>query len=280
MMRRHTVGVIGWPVDRSLSPAIHNAAFKAMRMDWHYVPLPVRPGELEAALGGLMALGFRGANVTMPHKTDAAQLMDARSEDAKRVGAVNTVVVGEDSLTGHNTDVAGFARFLERDVGFDPAGRTALILGRGGAARACALALVRGGLDRLVVAAREPLEGPQHAAFAAAVGRGGPGIEAVPWDEAHDVRADLVVNATPVGGKGEAVPAPPPVPGMTVVDLLYRPPVTRLVASARAAGADAHGGLGLLLHQAALSFELWTGVQPPFEAMSAAALAALAESGG
>src|SRR5512132_3779454 len=146
------VGIIGWPVQESLSPLIHNAAFA---MDWAYVPLPVAPGDLEAALSGLPAMGFAGANVTMPHKTDAARLVDDLSEDAERLRAVNTLVVGPDGLAGHNTDAPGFDRFLRRDAGFDPEGRSALIFGAGGAARACALALARGGLAHLTVGLRD-----------------------------------------------------------------------------------------------------------------------------
>src|SRR5512132_3589277 len=149
------VGIIGWPVQESLSPLIHNAAFAALGMDWAYVPLPVAPGDLEAALSGLPAMGFAGANVTMPHKTDTARLVDDLSEDAERLRAVNTLVVGPGGMAGHNTDAPGFDRFLRRDAGFDPEGSAALIFGAGGAARACALALARGGLARLTVALRD-----------------------------------------------------------------------------------------------------------------------------
>ncbi|HLE44393.1 MAG TPA: shikimate dehydrogenase, partial [Methylomirabilota bacterium] len=114
-----TVGVIGWPASGSLSPVIHNAAFAALGLDWVYVPLPVPPGELRAALPGLVAAGFAGANVTMPHKTEAAGLVRDLSEDAERLQAVNTIVVGPAGLSGHNTDAPGFDRFLRRDAGFD-----------------------------------------------------------------------------------------------------------------------------------------------------------------
>jgi shikimate dehydrogenase len=122
----HVVGVIGWPVGHSLSPAIHNAAFSSLGMDWVYVPLPVPPGAMRAAADGLVGLGLRGANVTMPHKTETADLVDELSEDARRLRAVNTLVVDVDRLLGHNTDTPGFDRFLRRDAGFDPAGRSAL----------------------------------------------------------------------------------------------------------------------------------------------------------
>lgn len=270
------VGVIGWPVTHSLSPAIHNAAFVALGLDWVYVPMPVAPSHVYAAIVGLGALGFAGANVTMPHKTECAELIDDLSEDARRLQAVNTIVVGPESISGHNTDAPGFDRFLRRDAGFDPAGRTALLFGAGGAARACALALARGGLTRLTIALRDParadglretLEGTDTE------------LEVVPFDDAAERPADLIVNATPLGARGEELPLPALGPGVLAVDLLYHPRQTPLQAAARAAGGVAFGGMGLLLQQAALSFELWTGQQAPLDVMSAAALAELTESG-
>jgi shikimate dehydrogenase len=268
-----TVGVIGWPVTHSLSPTIHNSAFIALDMDWVYIPMPVPPDDLPAALGGLGALGFAGANVTMPHKTRAAELADSLSEDAARLRSVNTLVAGPDGLAGHNTDAPGFDRFLRRDAGFDPAGRSTLLYGAGGGARACALALARAGLEHLVVALRDPLRaGPLERALEGL----GTRITVIEVDAAPAAASDLVINATPLGAHGEWLPLPPLHAAMLVVDLLYRPKVTPLQSAARAAGAAAFGGLGLLLHQAALSFELWTGQPPPLAVMSAAALAELA----
>jgi shikimate dehydrogenase len=270
------VGVIGWPVDHSLSPLIHNAAFAAAGLDWVYVPLPVPPGRVAEALAGLRALGLAGANVTMPHKTEVADLVDERSEDAERLRAVNTVVVTPDRLAGHNTDAPGFDRFLRLDAGFEPRGRRALLFGAGGAARACALALARGGLATLTVALREPTRAQ---ALREALDGLDTEVLAVAFDAAAEASHDLVVNATPLGVGAEELPHPPLGPGTVVVDLLYRPPVTPLLSAARAAGATAFGGLGLLLHQAALAFELWTARPAPLDVMSAAALAEVAEPG-
>jgi shikimate dehydrogenase len=272
----HVVGVIGWPVSHSLSPAIHNAAFRAMDMDWVYVPLPVPPGRVRAAIEGLRSLGLVGANVTMPHKTDVADAVDERSDDAARLRAVNTVVVGAAGIAGHNTDASGFDRFLRRDAGFDPSGRTALIYGAGGAARACALALARGGLGSLVVVLRDTT---RVAPLADALEGLATDVRAVSFDDAEAIEAELVVNATPLGGRGESLPMPAVAAGGLVVDLLYRPSLTPFLERARALGANAFGGLGLLLHQAALSFELWTGQVPDLDVMSAAALAELADAG-
>jgi len=268
----HVAGVIGWPVAHSLSPQIHNAAFAAMDLDWTYVPLAVPPGRMGEALGGLVALGFAGANVTMPHKTDAARLVDERSEDAERLAAVNTIVVGEAGTVGHNTDAPGFDRFLRLDVGFDPAGRTALLFGAGGAARACAVSLGRSGLARLIVALRDAARAePIRAALTGMPTE----LDVVGFDDAAGVSADLLVNATPLGAHGESLPLPPWSSTSVAIDLLYRPVSTPLLEEARRAGAVAHGGIGLLLQQAALSFELWTGQPAPLGVMSAAALAAL-----
>ena len=273
----NVAGIIGWPVAHSLSPAIHNAAFAEAGLDWVYVPLPVAPQDLREALAGLVPLGFRGVNVTMPHKTEAADLIEHLSEDARVLRAVNTIVVRDGELEGHNTDAPGFDRFLRRDAGFDPQGRSALVYGAGGAARACALALARAGLARLTVAARDEVRAAPLATMVEALGVP---VVLVRPGEAAEVEADLVVNATPVGGAGQerAHPSLPHLgPGVLVIDLLYDPLSTDLQQRAKEAGAAVFGGLGHLLEQAALSFELWTGTPAPLEVMSAAALAALAE---
>lgn len=267
-----TVGIMGWPVSHSLSPAIHNAAFAALGLDWVYVALPVHPLQVLAALDGLRAMGFAGANVTMPHKAAVADLIDELSEDARRLHAVNTIVCDGERLRGENTDAPGFERFIRIDAGVDPSGRAALIFGAGGAGRACALALARGGATSITVAAREPARVTD---VAAAIEGLGAHVHAVAFDDAVNIRADLIVNATPLGVRQESLPLPPVGPDTLVVDLLYHPAVTPLQVQARAEGAVAFGGIGLLLHQAALSFELWTGQPPPLEVMSAAALAAM-----
>jgi len=268
------VAVIGWPIEHSLSPVIHNAAFDAMDLDWVYVALPVAPGPIPEAVAGLVALGVAGANVTMPHKEAVADVVDRLTEDAERLRAVNTIEIAAGHTVGHNTDAPGFARFLEQDAGFDASGRTALLYGAGGAARACALALARAGLTRLVVALRVLARAKE---LEAALDGLPTTVETVAFDQAGGVSADLVVNGTPLGAHGETLPLPALGPSTVTVDLLYRPTMTPLQQAAREAGGAAFGGLGLLLQQAALSFEIWTGRQPPLEVMSAAALAALAD---
>jgi shikimate dehydrogenase len=273
----HVVGIIGWPVSHSLSPAIHNAGFAAAGLDWVYLPLPVRPEWLQPALIGLVPLGFAGANVTMPHKTEAAELIQHRSDDAILLQAVNTIAVRGGELEGHNTDVAGFDRFLRRDAGFDPAGRSALVYGAGGAARACALALARAGLAGLTVAARDEARAAPLVKMVEALEVP---VTLIRPGDAGELTPDLVVNATPVGGR-DAEQVLPSLPHLgsdvLVIDLLYDPPSTDLQRRAREAGATAFGGLGHLLEQAAQSFELWTGQPAPLEVMSAAALGSLAD---
>lgn len=218
----------------------------------------------------MRALGLDGLSVTKPHKEAVAGLVDRLAPSARRLGAVNAVARRGPALLGHNTDGPGFIDTLRFDQGFDPAGRRCVVRGAGGAGRAVILALAEAGAaDVVVVAGRSPAKAAAGAELAGAVGRVG-GAE-----EAGD--ADLVVNATSVGMAGE--PAEEVLdpsllgPGQLVVDLVY--PVTAFVAAARRQGATAVNGVGMLVHQAAHAFRLWTGEEAPREAMSAAALAAL-----
>lgn len=268
------VGVVGWPIEHSLSPAIHNAAFRVLGLGWVYVAFPVAPDRLPDAFGGFRALGVAGANITMPHKEQAALLADELAAEAERVQSVNTIVNTDGRLVGHNTDAPGFGRFLRQDAGLDPAGRTALLLGGGGAARACAASLADAGLARLLVALRDQ---SRDRALRRALDGTDTVIETIPFPHAGErlEEADLIVNATPLGQRKERLPVQDFTARQAVIDLVYRPAVTPLLEDARAAGAQAFGGLGMLLHQAALSIELWTGRIPPLPVMSAAALTEL-----
>lgn len=254
---------------------MHNAAFRALELDWVYAAFPVPPGRLRDGIARLLTLGVAGVNVTMPHKEEAALVADRLSDEASKLRAVNTLVRAGDGFVGHNTDAPGFRRFLESDAGYDASGRTALLVGAGGAARACALVLADMGARRLVVAVRDP----DRASALVQVLEGRPVIvETVALARADLLlrEVDLVVNATPAGQAGEDLPLHDLGPGHTLVDLVYRPPATPLQERARRAGARAYGGLGMLLHQGAISFELWTGRFPPLGVMSAAALSDLA----
>lgn len=274
-MKQHAgfVGVMGWPLDHTLSPVIHNVAFRRTSLDWHYLAWPVEPSLLKDAVAGLRALGAAGANVTMPHKETVIEFLDELSGDARDVGAVNTIQRIGDKLIGHNTDVDGFAEFLAGDTGFDAGGRSALVLGSGGAARAVVKALDTLGASEITVAGRSGDRSDEVARLAATASP-----QAADWADAAELagKMDLVVNATPLGMAGEhALPEAEFRPGQCVVDLIYAPPSTKLVEAARAAGAEAWGGLGMLVRQAAASFTIWTGQAAPLEAMSAAAIHAI-----
>ncbi len=265
------VGVIGDPVTHSLSPTLHNAAFAACGLDWVYVAFPVVRGRGGAAVAAARDLGLAGLNVTMPHKADVAAACDQLTPDAAALASVNTVVIRPDGTAlGATTDGEGFLAALAGD-GIEVAGRRVLVLGAGGAARAVVLALGRAGAD-ITVAARR-LEMARAAAALA------PGALAVGLPDAvgSAAAADVVVNATPLGMGGEHPPldAGRLGSGHTVIDLIYHPAETPLLAAARAAGARTQNGLPMLVHQAALSFRLWTGVEAPVDVMWAAAEAAL-----
>jgi shikimate dehydrogenase len=263
-------GVIGDPVIHSSSPALHNAAYVALGLDWVYVAFPVPAGRGGDAVRAAPVLGLAGLNVTMPHKADAAAACDELTADAIALGAVNTVVCRADgTLWGDSTDGEGFVR-AAHDAGVDPAGTSVLVLGAGGAARAVVLALARHGAAVTVAARR--VEAAEAAAGLA------PGVNAAGFDTLDGcvAVADVVVNATPLGMGGEPPPFDPARlrPEQAVFDLVYHPAATPLLTAARAAGVrTATNGLGMLVHQAALAFRAMTGHDAPLDAMSAAVAA-------
>jgi shikimate dehydrogenase len=259
--------VIGDPVRHSLSPAIHNAAFRALGLDWVFLAFEVAPGHAVDALSAMRTLGIAGYSVTMPHKTDVARAVDELDDDATALGAVNCVVNDRGRLWGANTDGEGFLRGLRHDAGLDAAGLRCVVLGAGGAARAVVRALARAGAEEVVVVNRS-------AAPAEAAIRLGPGSARV-GDPAAVGKADLVVNATPIGMHGRpAGELPCPVEGLhagqVVVDLVYDPLDTPLLVAARARGAAAYNGVSMLVFQAARAFELWTGAAAPVGSMMVA----------
>lgn len=258
--------VIGDPVEHSRSPAIHNAAYAAVDLDWVYVALRVPPGRGGDAVRAMPVLGIRGCNVTMPHKEAAAAACDELSPVATVLGVVNTVVLRADgTVRGDSTDGEGLMRALA-EAGLDPSERRVAVLGTGGAARAVVLALGAAGAAVTVVGRR-----PEACASAAALV---PGADARPWADLREVMADVdvVVNATPIGmGADEPGGLPAAGPGQWAVDLVYHPARTPFLAASEQAGAAVVGGLGMLVHQAALAFEQMTGRAAPIEAMRRAA---------
>ncbi len=256
-------GVMGWPVEHSRSPALHRFWLKQYGIDGDYALLPVPPENLAAALRGLRAQGFVGCNLTIPHKEAAVAILDRVDPAARRIGAVNTVVVAADgTLDGSNTDAFGFSENLRMAVpGWHAAAGPAVVLGAGGAARAVLAALLHVGASeiRLLNRHRERAE-----ALAAAFGGA---IRVGEWSEraAALAGAALLVNATSLGQAGQPALelALDALPSAAVVnDLVYVPLETPLLAAARARGNTAVDGLGMLMHQARPGFAAWFGVMP------------------
>jgi shikimate dehydrogenase len=272
-------GVMGWPVEHSRSPVLHRFWLREHGVDGEYVLLPVPPDELPGALRSLPARGFAGCNLTLPHKTAALALLDEIDPEARRVGAVNTVIVGPDgSLAGRNTDTLGFlAHLREMAPRWQPSDGPAVVLGAGGAARAVVAALQSAGVPelRLVNRHRE-----RATALAAALGGA---IAVADWAEraAALAGAALLVNATSLGQSGQpplVLPLDDLPPGAVVDDLVYVPLETPLLRAARRRGNTAVDGLGMLLHQARPGFAAWFGVMPEVTpALRAAVAATLAQ---
>lgn len=263
-------GVVGYPVRHSLSPRLHQAAYRSLTLDWAYLAFEVPPGSLEAAVGGASALGLIGLSVTMPHKDAAAQLSTRRSLLVGRLGAANTLTFTGHQIVADNTDGAGLVADLRQGVPFEPSDRRCAVIGAGGAARAAVVALAEAGASEVLVVNRTPERAFQAAALI-------PGRGRVARTEELDA-ADLIVNATPIGmladggrggpGSDQAFVNPSRFgSGQLVVDLVYDPPVTEWLAQAATNGARIRGGLGMLVHQAALQVEIWTGSRAPLPEM-------------
>lgn len=269
MTRR--VGVIGWPIEHSLSPAMHNAAFAALGMDWQYDKMAIPPDIIRQSLRELGDAGFIGINVTVPHK-QAVMPFVKPDEIARAVGAVNTIDFRSNSAT--NTDVAGFMDDLAAH-GVDAAGKRVVVLGAGGAARAAVYGLANVGAHITIVnrtreRAQELIDSLRVPSTVGDVGS----VDGV----------ELIVNCTSAGmqPKVDESPLPDEAPlqsGVVVYDMVYRPARTRLMKQVEAAGGRAIGGLGMLVRQGAAAFKIWTGVEPPVDVMLAAAQGELAKRG-
>jgi shikimate dehydrogenase len=256
------VGLIGDPVDHSLSPLMQNAAFAALALDWAYVPLPVKRDRLEDAVSGLEALGFAGANVTIPHKTAVVAFCDELDEVAARAGSVNTLVVRDARVLGSSTDGPAVVGLVDAE------GARVLVLGAGGGAQAVATSLGDSGAESIAVAARDA---ERAHALAVRLRTLFPEQEIsamTDWPPSSDV-ATLLVNATPICDEVLVEPSA----GLQVVDLAYKQDGsdTALVSAARQAGCAAIvDGLDVLVGQGAASFERWTGLEAPVGVMRAA----------
>jgi shikimate dehydrogenase len=247
-----------------------NAAFEATGLDWSYVAFEVASAGLPDAFAGVRALGIAGLSITMPHKESAAACADQLSPTAERLGAVNCIVNHGGLLTGHNTDGEGFVRSLQYGFSFDPVGKRCVVLGAGGSARSIILALSDAGASEIVIVNRTLGRAERAAALAGDRG------EVVALEGAHSdlADADLVVNATSVGmGDPRATDVPFDASvlhdGQILVDIVYKPLETPLITIARAQGVSVANGVAMLAHQAAVQFELWTGVDAPIDVMLA-----------
>jgi shikimate dehydrogenase len=272
------VCVLGYPVGHSRSPAMHNAAFAELGLDWSYDAIEVEPDQLDIVVRGLPERGYVGANVTVPHKVGALALADTATETARGVGAANTLTFTAGTITADNTDVDGFLRALREQVPAAPAGMRALVLGAGGAARAVVYGLLKEGAARIDVWNRNA--GRSEALVEDFRGLSAPEAPLGALAEPQLADLDLLVNATSVGmapGKGSGahpedfkllrISADRLADVQVVADLVYRDGGTALLREARARDRICVDGIDILVHQGAASFELWTGRRAPLEVM-------------
>lgn len=266
-------GILGHPVGHSLSPALHNAAFAALGLDYVYVGHDVPPERLPAAIAGVRALGYRGLSITIPHKVAAVAWVDEVDPVARSIGCINTIVNDEGVLRGYNSDGRGALNAL-RAAGVDPAGKRVLVLGAGGAARAIAMTLMHDAPPaQLSLLGVIPEELATLTTDLRAVGAGlvQPGALDEAALRAHLPAAELVLHCTPVGMAPnlEASLVPPELltPAHAVFDAVYNPRRTRLLADAARVGVRIIEGLEMFLGQAVVQFELWTGQPAPMDVM-------------
>ncbi len=267
------VGVFGTPVAENPTGAMQEAAFAALGLNWRYLTIEVQPEDLAAAVIGARAMGFRGFNLTIPHKVAVIPLLDRLSRAAELIGAVNTVVRDGDLLIGENTDGRGFLRALRENAQVDPKGKFAVLMGAGGAARAIATELALAGVERLLVVNRSADRGQDLVDDL--VRKTGAKAEFQLWPDPCfevPVEADLLINATSVGlyPNVEAMPAvnlrgAPG--GLLVCDAVFNPAETMLLSHAKAFGLKTLDGLSMLVYQGVIGFEIWTGKSAPEKAM-------------
>ena len=263
-------GIIGYPLRKTLSPTIQNAAFKAANLNWCYVPMLVHPHNVEAAIVGLQSLGFRGVNVTMPHKETVVDYIDEIEPFARMAGAINTIYFDGPKKVGYNTDGKGFLTALERDGDFKPEGKSAVIIGAGGAARSISMILAQNNISELSIVNRnlekaEDLAGEINKNFSELRPRFLSFNEDLP--KIID-STDLIVNSTSVGWEGGLVVDPDLFhKGHLVADLVYMPEETELLVEAKKREAKTLPGKLMLLYQGAASMEIWTNVEAPIEEM-------------
>jgi len=266
-------GIFGHPVEHTFSPGMHNAAFAKIKRDACYVPFAVAPADLGRAVRAVVALGIRGLNITIPHKETIIPFLDDLTDDARMIGAVNTIEVNRGKLIGHNTDGRGFLRSLREETGFRPKGKTILMVGSGGAARAVGINLALSGARTIILCDLDTVK-------ASKLGREiqnktATRVEVVSQERLEKAAptAECIINATPLGLKpGDPLPIPRHLirKDQLICDLVYNPLRTPLLKAARSAGADTLSGIGMLLYQGVIAFEIWTGGKAPVKVMKAA----------
>ena len=263
------LGIFGCPVGHTLSPLMHNTAIEALGLDMVYMPFEVKPDNLADAVNAIRALNIVGVNITIPHKKSIIPFLDEISNDAKLIGAVNTIVNRKGKLIGHNTDGGGYIKSLGSELGFNVKGKNVLILGAGGAARAIAAGIAKGGACRIVIANRTVERGMSLADGFRSLFRDVE-IIATGIKEKSLMRyvpdADLIVNTTSAGMNdkgGVKVPLKAVSTNAVVSDIIYKPRITKFLRNADKLGIRTHSGLGMLVEQGALSFKLWTGYDMP-----------------
>jgi shikimate dehydrogenase len=272
-------GIYGYPVEHTFSPGMHNAAFEKIRMNACYVPFPVNPDRLRDAVRAIIPLGLCGINITVPHKQRVITYLDELSEEARLIGAVNTIQVVDGKLKGHNTDGRGFIRALRVDEGYDPKGKTVLLIGSGGAARAVGFSLALAGVRKIFLHDVDPRKANKLARdIRKKTGTDTLSLSAGALAAAAD-ESGCLINATPLGLKKND---PLPLKRETiqkrhlVCDLVYNPPETEFLKAAKNRGSKRLSGLGMLLYQGVIAFEIWTGVKAPVPVMKNALIRQIA----
>ncbi len=263
------LGIIGRPVEHSLSPVMHNASIAELGLDYAYVPFHVEAEDLGTAVNGLRALGVKGFNVTIPHKTAVMPFLDKISPEAELSGAVNTVSRENNRLVGYNTDGTGLLKSLREDLNFNPAGASVLLMGAGGAARGALAALCTAGVSRVIIANRTETRGRElMESFMGKFNTVKFGISSIePAElEAGLKSVDLLLNTTSVGMNGSAfagINLAGMCHGAVIYDMVYSPPETPLLAAAASIGIPCANGIGMLAAQGEAAFSIWTGLEPP-----------------
>lgn len=270
------LGVMGDPIAHSKSPAMHNAALKAAGVHGMYMPLHVHPDQLEAAVRGITALGYRGVNVTIPHKEQVMQYLDVIDESARLIGAVNTIVNENGTLTGYNTDGIGYVRSLKEKAVPQIEGKRIAVLGAGGAARGVVYALALEKPGQISILNRTADRAVSLAADLQSYDIGNISGGGMQDAQAVLAAADIVINTTAAGMHPhmDEVPVDPAWirEGAAVSDLIYNPLETRLLRESRLRGCTVHGGLGMFVYQGAVAFEHWLGISAPVDTMRRAVL--------